>query len=237
MAHREANARYAQNRSQGRTGHVGGPRKRVEESGLDSATRDQLLHRVDRAIDDTKKIIEQHRPQIELAERNNEVRQQVEQERKYKVEVQEKFALMVNECNQLMEEQRDEEAQVLAKQANELAPDNPVSTQLLWQTKFVANWARAKSMRDKREEGFVIAMDNAEDAATPFDDMKPYIHGDAKEWEKLSSRRQKYAHDGTRGRSEREIEIEKKLRTPVSLEIRQCPAEQGDGVPGQAGAA
>ena len=130
--------RNARNRSQGRTGDVGGRRKRVEESGLDSATRDQLLHRVDRAIDDTKKILEQNRPQIELAERNNRVRQEVDRERKYKVEVQEKFALMVNECNKLMEEQRYEEAQVLAKQANELAPDNPVSTQLLWQTKFVA---------------------------------------------------------------------------------------------------
>ena len=66
-------------------------------------------------------------------------------------------------------------------------------------------------------------MDNVEEASTPFDDMNPYVHGDAKEWEKLTKRRQKYAHDGRRGRSEREIEIDKKLRTPVSPQFTNAP--------------
>ncbi len=143
-----------------------------------------------------------------------------------KLEVQEKFALMVNECNKLMEEQRYEEAMIVAKRANELAPDNPVSTQLLWQTKFIANWQRAKSIRDEKEQKFVDVMDNVEEDSTPFDDRHPYLHGDAKEWEKLSTRRQKYAHDGRAARSEREIEIDKKLRTPVSPEFTNAPLSQ-----------
>ena len=53
-------------------------RKKVEAAGLDSATRDQLLRRVDRAIAETKQFIEQNRPQIELAEKNNRTRQDVE---------------------------------------------------------------------------------------------------------------------------------------------------------------
>ncbi|MCE5269472.1 MAG: hypothetical protein LLG00_16470, partial [Planctomycetaceae bacterium] len=190
---------------------------------LEPAVREQLLRRVDRAIADTNQLIEQHRPQLELAEKNNNVRQDVERQKKVKLEVQEKFALKVNECNKLMEEERYDEAMVVAKQAFELAPDNPVATQLMWQTKFVRNYQKSKSIQEQKEQGVVDALDAVEKAGIPSSGENPYVHPDAKEWGKLSERRQKYAKEGRHSRSEREIEIEKKLRTPVSPQFTNAP--------------
>ncbi|MEN6451232.1 MAG: hypothetical protein ABFC96_12135 [Thermoguttaceae bacterium] len=224
LAHREANARAMRETDpKGALAMLEEARKRVEEAGLDSALREQMLRRVDRAIADTKQVIDTNRPQIELAEKNKEVRDQVERTKKVKLEVDEKFAVMVNECNKLMEEERYDEAIVLAKRAAELAPDNPVATQLLWQTKFVRNYQKSKSIRDQKEEGVFAALESVDISGIPPDDRVPYVHGDAKEWEKLSLRRQKFAKDGHKVRSEREIEIEKKLRTPVSPQFTNAP--------------
>ena len=108
-------------------------RKRVESAGLDDSSRDQLLRRVDRAIGETRQIIEQNRPQLDLAEKNNRIRQDIERQQRVKVEVQEKLAMKIDQFNKLMDEQRYPEAQVVAKQAAELDPNNPVVVQVLWQ--------------------------------------------------------------------------------------------------------
>ena len=79
LAHKESNARALRDTDpKGALAMLEEARKKVEASGLDSSTRDQLLRRVDRAIAETKQFIEQNRPQIELAEKNNRIRQDVE---------------------------------------------------------------------------------------------------------------------------------------------------------------
>ena len=71
LAHKESNARAMRETDpKGALAMLEEARKKVEASGLDSSTRDQLLRRVDRAIGETKQFIEQNRPQIELAEKN-----------------------------------------------------------------------------------------------------------------------------------------------------------------------
>ena len=99
--------------------------RRSKRPAWTAATRDQLLRRVDRAIAETKQFIEQNRPQIELAEKNNRIRQDVDRQQRVKVEVGEKLAMMIDEFNKLMDEQRYAEAEVVAKQAAELDPDEP----------------------------------------------------------------------------------------------------------------
>ena len=199
-------------------------RKRVESAGLDESSRDQLLRRVDRAIGETRQIIEQNRPQLELAEKNNRIRQDIERQQRVKVEVQEKLALKIDKFNKLMDEQRYPEAQVVAKQAAELDPNNPVVVQVLWQEKFVSRYQRNKAIRDKKEQGFIDALGNCDKAAVPFDDNKPYgFENDGKDWAAFTKRRSKFGGDRKRQRSEREIEIEKRLRTPVSLQFANAP--------------
>lgn len=198
-------------------------RKKVETAGLDPSIRDQLLRRVDRSIGETKQFIEQNRPQLELAQKNARVHQDVDREQRMKVEVGEKLALLIDEFNKLMDEQRYEEAQVVAKRAAELDPENPVVVQVNWQAKFVRRFAEAKDIEGAKEEGFVRALNNSEIASIPFDDNVPMVFPDARDWNNLSESRRKLVQQQKRQRSEREIEIDKKLRTPVSLQFTNAP--------------
>ena len=91
-----------------------------------------------------------------------------------KVEVQEKVAMLIDKFNRLRDEQRYEEAQVVAKQAAELDPNNPVVVQVLWDAKFILRDHWAKEIRDQTEDGVVVSLGNAEQSGIPFDDNQPY---------------------------------------------------------------
>ena len=90
----------------GGVGPIGRGREEGGELGREPATRDRYLRQVDRAIAETQQFIAQNRPQLDLAEKNNNTRQEIDRERRTKVVVQEKVALLVNDCNRLMDEQR-----------------------------------------------------------------------------------------------------------------------------------
>ncbi len=106
-------------------------RQRVEAAGLQPAVRDQVLRRLDRAIVDTQQFIEQNRPRIELTERNEHVKADIKREELAKEQMRAKVALKVDEYNRLIDEHRYDEAVVVAKQAGEIAPDDPTVKQLL----------------------------------------------------------------------------------------------------------
>jgi general secretion pathway protein D len=227
LAHREANARAArQTDPKAALVMLQEARKRVETAGLDTGSRDQLLRSVDRAIAETNQVLQQNRPQIELADKNARVRQDIERQQRVKVEVQSKVAVKVDEYRRLVDEQRWPEAVVVAKQLNELAPNDPVVVQVLWQSRFLERYHAAKDIADAKEEGFVKTLESVDVASIPHDDRHPFVLPDAKEWGDLTKRRAKFAGDGQRQRTEREIEIDKKLRTPVSLQFTNAPLSE-----------
>ncbi|MBU4272492.1 MAG: hypothetical protein KKA28_11585 [Planctomycetes bacterium] len=224
LAHRESNARAMQNSDpNGALLLLEEARKKVESAGLDGTARDQLLRRVDRAVAETKQVIEKNRPQLDLAEKNKRVRQEVERGQRVKVEVQEKLAMLIDQFNRLMDEQRFDEAQVVAKRAAELDPENPVVVQVLLNAKLVNNLMRAKSIQSQKEEGFVDTLEQVDIASIPFSGKNPMVFPDIKDWKDMIGRRKKFAGDRGRPRTEREIEIEKKLRAPVSLQFTGAP--------------
>ena len=224
LAHRESNARAMMATDpNGALRILEEARKMVEAAGIEAAYRAQLMRRVDRAIAETQQTIEKNRPQIELAEQNKRITQEIVQGHRVKLEVQEKLALMIDEFNRLLDEQRFEEAQVVAKRAAELDPTNPVVVQVVLQAKFINNLSRQRSIIERQEDGFVIALGNAEESAIPFNDNRPYQFPDPRQWRDITNSRGKFAGDRGRQRTEREIEIERKLRTPVSLQFTNAP--------------
>ena len=62
-----------------------------------------------------------------------------------------------------------------------------------------------------------------EASAAAFDDHNPIQFADVKQWEKLSNSPWRRKFEGCARRSEKEIEIEKRLRTPVSLKFQDAP--------------
>ena len=90
-------------------------------------------------------------------ERNAHTRQEIEREKQEKLNRQQKIADLVDQYNHLMDEQRWAEAEVVAKQAAELDPRNPVVEQLLLRSRFVRMYKDSMDIKDQQEKMFGIA--------------------------------------------------------------------------------
>ncbi|NUQ62341.1 MAG: hypothetical protein HUU20_07625 [Pirellulales bacterium] len=198
-------------------------RQKVDTAGLEPAAKEQLLRRVDRTMTDVRKYIDANRPRIELEEKNRQVVQDIATEQQQTLDNQEKLARMVDEYNDLMREQRFAEAEVVAKRAAELDPKNPLSQQLVITAKLIRRHMNNLSVGDAKERGFTETIANVDQASIPFNDAIPLVFPDAKQWQDLTARRERWAKDGGRNRTERELEIEQKLKTPVSLQFQNAP--------------
>ena len=228
VTHQESNARkISQSDPKAALELLAETRKMVEASGLEPNTRDQLLRRVDRTLDETQRFIDENRPKIELDEQNQQVRDQIERERSLNLEIQDKVSQMVAEYNQLMEQQQYLAAEVVAKRAAELDPTNPLADQLVLNAKLIRRVNSNLALQAEKEEGFMGAMRAVDTSGIPFDDMVPYrFNRNAEEWKDLIQRRTKFTEAGGRRRNERELEIEQKLQTPVSLQFDNTPLSQ-----------
>jgi general secretion pathway protein D len=198
-------------------------RAAVEAAGIDADSRAQFLRRVDRKVVELDKYIADNRAKIEMDDTNRDVLKEVDRRQQTKVEVDEKLAKLVDEFQKLMDEQRYPEADVLAKRARELDPDNPVVKQLIWNSKFISRTNRISSITERKEDGVVTALESVEEALIPYDDRNPYQMPDATKWSDLTKSRSKQLAEQRSRRSERELEIERKLKTPVSCKFRDRP--------------
>ena len=201
-------------------------RENVTNTTLDAAIRGQLVRRVDGAIERLEQYVEQNRAQIEQDEINREILDDIERRRFNKLDTQDKLAALVQEANRLQEQQRFDEMVAVAKRAIELAPDEPVSQQLRQNAIMGQRNLALQRLLEAKEEGFYNALQSAEEAAEPFDDRYPLIFGDAKEWNRLTQRREEQLRREGGFRSERELDIERKLETPVSATFEDRPLSQ-----------
>ncbi len=198
-------------------------RKNVEAAGLEPDARARLLGRVDHALAETRQFIDQNSPRIELEEKNQRTQAKIDLGRRTKLEIQEKLALLFDDFNRKVEEGRFAEAEVLAKQAEDLDRDNPVVHQLVWHSKLLRRNMRNNQLRADYEDGFVRQLDRVREAAVPFDDGRPYRFPDVRDWEQLTGSRREMEARAGRQRTERDLEIEQKLRTPISVQFREEP--------------
>ncbi len=83
-----------------------------------------------------------------------------------------------------------------------------------------------RQIASDKENGFVEQLNSVEASAVGFDDNKPIQFADIREWEKLSKSPFRRKIEGRARRSEKEIEIEKSLRTPVSLKFQDAPLSE-----------
>jgi len=228
VAHQVANARAMRERDPQQSEQIlQQTRENVESSGLEPGARAQVLRRIDHELADLQQYVEQNRPRLELEARNTQVQQEVARQQQMVLEIQQKLATMVDKYNRLMDEQRFAEAEVVAKRAAELDPQNPVVQQLVWQSKFVRRFMRNKELQAAREESFIRTMDDVEWAAVQdVGDENPLVFGDVKRWEEITGLRARYRTEHQRQRTERELEIEQRLRTPVTLDFTNAPLSE-----------
>ncbi len=199
-------------------------RGQVAKAGLDPQSEQQLLGRVDHDINLMKAYVEQNRGRIDLDRRNQEVKDARHREQQYNVQRQQMLARLVEQFNELMEQQRWAEADALVRQAQSLDPDNtePVVRQLVWMNGFRRNLVTGEQIRDGKAKGFELAMQSAEASSEPQDDRNPRKFPPY--WEALRLKRGAPRMD--RRRTPKEVEIEQKLKTPVSLQFTKAPLHE-----------
>src|SRR5690606_9463921 len=98
-------------------------RERIVNSELSPRSRKQLLVIADRTIDKMEKYIDANRADIELKAENKAKLAKIDRERAMRLASQERLAELVEEFNKLMDQERWAEAEVIANQAREIAPD------------------------------------------------------------------------------------------------------------------
>ncbi|MDR0610995.1 MAG: hypothetical protein LBG58_12855 [Planctomycetaceae bacterium] len=189
---------------------------RVEQSPLDPATKETFIRQIDRAIEDTVKFIDRYQAQFEQDKRNQAVWEERRREAENFRSKEERLKTLVDECNKLINEQRYEEAVMVAKKAREFAPDEPATHMLLTTTQLASNAYRSMAIRDEKAESFVESMLGVDSASiVPNFALSP-MHFD-KNWKDIISRRRGSADLLRQRHTESENEIIRKLEMPVSV--------------------
>ena len=195
----------------------------VQNSALAQQYRDQLVRRVDRSITETKKYIEDNRAQIELDEQNAAILAEIDRENAAKQKVRDSIAEHVDEFNQLLDQQRYEEAEVIAKRLYEIAPNDPVALQVWNNAKFIRREMMNRDLLDRKDSNNWRMFNDVEESAVPdvFDGTE-LAYGE--NWKAIKERE---GFSNRRGRrTERELEIERRLKTPVQLRYNNRPLSE-----------
>ena len=201
-------------------------RTRIDQESLDPATRRQTLALVDRGIQESEQYIQQHLGDIELRERNQSVLERVDRDRQEKLDRQDKLAELVEKFNDLMDEQRHAEAEVLAKQARELDPYSEVVRAMQMTSRFAGRVREQESIRAMKEAGMYDAMTSVEQSSVPFDDRNPLLFADVKTWQQLSRTRGEWLREQRTRLTPAEQEIQESLKTRVDVRFQNQPLSE-----------
>ena len=200
-------------------------RERVAGTEVEPAARKQLLTLVDRSIGELTAYIEQNKAAIESRAHNDEVKAEVARSRELSIETQNKLAGLVESFNKLFDEQRYPEAEVVAKQAMEIAPENPLTVNMVEKSALARQIAFNEATKRAKESNWIRTMNDVETAAIPQPDSEPWKIGDVKEWEALSIRRRKGMMEQQR-LSPVEQEIYKSLSKQVEVRFINRPLSE-----------
>ncbi|MDR0704905.1 MAG: hypothetical protein LBF88_07945 [Planctomycetaceae bacterium] len=199
---------------------------RVEQSPLDQAAKEAFIRQIDRAIEDTVKFIERYQVQFEQDKRNQAVWEEQRRASENLRSKEERLKTLIDECNKLINEQRFEEAVIIAKKAREFAPEEPAAQLLLTTTQLASNTYRSTAIRDEKYESFVESMLGVDSASIVPNFGQSPLHF-AKNWKDITSRRHSSADLLSGQRPETEVEILRRLELPVSINFnRPMPLEE-----------
>ena len=193
----------------------------VDASQLKAEAKQTLLGYLKRSQDGVRAYAEQRAPLIELEQRNAEVREALKASMKTKIRIEQDIAKLVEKYNDLMDQRQYAEAEIVAKQAFELNPELAETMVMVEKAKFARREFMVRRAFRNREEGAWGVLQDVEDSLKP--EHREITYKDAKEWKQLTERRKRNGRADGRQRTERELEIEKALESPISLSFMERP--------------
>jgi general secretion pathway protein D len=210
--------------------------KSLGEQPLPEEARDRLLRRIERTRQDIEEATGKRRAELALEQQNAKIEGDIDRERSRRVEVDRRIAMLVEEYNTLVDEQRFPEAEAVAKKAGQLAPDNAVVRQLLAQSRTIRRLDTQRSIDGENQGGFLDVVEDVARSARPM--AGPIEFPTTREWADLTKTRTERLAEGRNRVTAAELEIQKKLEEKVRPAFREQPlAAVLDALSKQAGVA
>jgi len=198
----------------------------VKDSKLPESTQRELLSRLDTTLARAEKYIKDHRAQIDIDKQTQSAVAARDRDREMRQKLHEKIAEQVDEFNRLRDEQRYAEMEIVARRLHELAPDDPVAQQVWLNAKFIRRTIMNATLQDEKEDSVwkqLYATDHS--AINPVAEDGHEVSFDKQHWDDFVKNR-KGTKDRMQRRTERELEIEKRLKTPVLLRYQETPLSE-----------
>ncbi|MES2793467.1 MAG: hypothetical protein V4719_27895 [Planctomycetota bacterium] len=195
----------------------------LENADLSKEQVAPLLRSVTRARELAQGSMQEQKHNLDQTKHNQSVKEAITKETRTKIRIEQEFADLTQQFNDLLKQRRYAEAELIAKKARELDPENPAAEVMKWKAKFAMRNASNDELKDRKEEGFLGQLDSVEWSAIPFDDRNPIVY--AKNWAELSNRRKKFGGPDNRSKTEEEKRIEKSLSRQVSMHFESEPLQ------------
>ncbi len=189
----------------------------IEAANINDAVKNNFLYSVGMATAETKKFADVHGPMIALDNHNQEVEEQLRQEREERVQIENRLAEDVEKCNRLIEDGKYDEALILAKKCKDYSHDSVVSIQLVEMARIQKQAAFNENLKHNRADGILSAFNDVEDASViTVTDENPLSLG--KRWNAVKNRK---GFETVSDRSQADLEILSKLDTRITLPFDQ----------------
>ncbi len=201
-------------------------RGRVAQADVDGAYRKQMLSMVDRVISNVDSWMEQNRSSIELDQRNKQIEDRISLEAAGAAKDDAQVQTLVDQYNDLMEDKRYAEAEIIARKVEEIKPNTEIAAVMRGRSVIQRRIEEQKEIQNMKEESLLNSFSDTErSSATYMRDDQPLQFPDVKEWTDLRRIREKYGDESLKLQpSERRIlEI---LEEPFSASFDRRPLSE-----------
>ena len=193
-------------------------RRRIDGAEVDEQSKRSIAVMVDRAIADQKKYIDANRAKIDLDLQNEAVRLEMATEQARNSSIDEEVSALVNSFNQLIKDRRFQEAEVIAKQVQELKPNDPIAVSMFQTSRMGTRLLMDQEVRDAKELAFLDTLIDVDRSMIAIDPNLPMTLPDPQDWEALSRRRLRPMADGDSRLSAAEQVIQQQLNAEVNVQ-------------------
>ena len=198
---------------------------KVEGAELPEQGAASLTRQLNKTRSTLQSEIVRQQPNLELKKRNDEVTKSLLRTTETNIRVEQEFAKLVEEFNDLIKQQRFADAEIIAKKAKQLNPKDPVAEMLVWKSKFARRNADIEKLKDDKESSFVDTLFDVEKGlVVNVGDDHPLRHGD--NWKEITNRRKGKYRSDNRTRNEEDLRIEQSLTKRISLHEDQVPLSE-----------
>ena len=193
----------------------------VESAPLNKESLETLAGYIRRSQDTIRTHKEQMAPNLARDERNRNVLEDIKRETETKIRIEQEFAELVDQYNELLKEKRFAEAELVAKKAKDLNADSSAAALMVDKAKMYRQNYFNQDIRDRKADSFTRQLNDVDlSSILPAGE---YNLPDAKSWKDLTDRRRRYDRPDNRDRTDSELQIEKSLGEKVSLHFHDVP--------------